>query len=189
MTIYEKVTIYIFFTSLTLLSCDGRNRKHKTNAEVLKENKLFKSFSKEIKYIPEQQTKIFTDTVLSSGFQIKLQYYSLDNEYATKTIKATNKTLHYKNFEARFAVYNDNKLVSNQIVNKKLFSNFESTDFWRKAIMQFVWIDYENSTENFLVLNTSFNIPETEVYKDFRIIVDATGNIKIKQTNLVESVI
>lgn len=186
--------LYILFFGLiiTLISCDGRDRKYKTNAEVLKENKLFDSFSEEIKYFPEQRTEVFTDTILSTGFQVKIQYYSLDKSYSSETVKPSseiNKTLHFKNFEAQFQISKNNKLVTQNIINKKLFNKFESPTFWKQAIMQFVWVDYENSNENVIVLNTSFNIPKTEIYKDFSISINAFGNIKIREINLVENVI
>ncbi|MCF7569114.1 hypothetical protein L3X37_12170 [Sabulilitoribacter arenilitoris] len=187
----RKLSFLFFSAIIVLVSCDGRDRKHKTNAEILKENKLFESFSEQIQYIPEEQTEIFIDTVLSTGFQIKLHYYSIAGDYSTK-IKATsdkaNKTFYFKNFEAQYSVSKNKSLITQQVISKNLFSAYGSPDFWKKAVMQFVWVDYENSTEDFITLNTSFNIPETDIYKDFRIIVNTLGNIKIQQVNLVESV-
>ncbi|WP_034039965.1 DUF4738 domain-containing protein [Wocania ichthyoenteri] len=188
----KKLCVLIFIIIITLVSCDGRDRKYKTNAEVLKENKLFDSFSEEIKYIPAQRTEVLTDTILSTGFQVKIQYYALDNDYSSKTVKPSNKInkiLHFKNFEAHFQISKNKKLVTQNIINKELFKKFGSPAFWEQAIMQYVWIDYENSTEDFIVLNTSFNIPETEIYKDFSIAINAFGNIKISQINLVENLL
>ncbi|MFD1161958.1 hypothetical protein [Hwangdonia seohaensis] len=177
---------------ITLISCDGRDRIHKTNAEVLKENKLFDSFSEEIKYIPELRTEILTDTILSTGFRVKIQYYALDKAYSSKTIKTSsliNKTLHFKNFEAQFQVLKNNQIIAQHVINKDVFKKFESPAFWKQAIMQFVWIDYENSTADFISINTSFNIPETDIYKDFSIIIDTFGAVKIKEVNLLENVL
>jgi len=186
------LSIIFFVASITVLSCDGRNRKHKTNAEVLKENKLFNSFSEQIKYIPEQHTEVITDTILNTGFHIKTHYYALENDYSSKTVKASdnkNKISHFKNFEAQFQISKNNNLVAQNLINKERFYKFESPDFWKSAIMQFVWVDHENSTEDFVTLITSFNIPETEVYKDFSIVVDAFGKIKIRAINLVENIL
>ena len=188
----KNLSVLFFSLFIIFLSCDGRERKYKTNAEVLKENKLFDSFSKQIEYIPKHDTKIFTDTILSTGFHVKMKYYSLNNNNSTKIIKASNninKTLHFKNFEAQFQISKNNNSIAQININKKLFRKFESPTFWKKAIMQFVWIDFENSSENFIVLNTSFNIPETEIYKDFSVIIDAYGNIALRATNLFENVL
>ncbi|MFD1613617.1 hypothetical protein [Gelatiniphilus marinus] len=186
------LSILYFALIITLISCDGRDRIHKTSAEVLKENKLFDSFSEEIKYIPEQRTEVLTDTILSSGFQVKIQYYVLDDDYSTKRIKASNeinKILYFKNFEAQFHISKNNKFVAQNVINKEFFKKHGASAFWEQAIMQFVWIDYENSNENFIVINTSFNIPGTNVYKDFSISIDAFGTLKTKQINLIENVL
>lgn len=185
--------LYILFLALiiTLVSCDGRDRKHKTNAEVLKENKLLNSFTNQIKYFPEQYIEVFTDTILSTGFQIKIKYHSLDNDYITKTSnssKNSSETVCFKNFKAKFQILKNNNIVAQNIINKKLFSKYESLSFLEKAILQFVWIDYENSTKNFITLNTSLQIPETEIYKDFSIIIDKTGEIKIREVNFIEKI-
>lgn len=188
-----RVLFVLFFAlTITFLSCDGRDRKYKTNAEVLKEHKLFESFSKEITYIPEQRTEIYTDTLLSTGFHVKLQYYSINDSYSTKTIKSPNnpnKTTHFKNFEAQVQVLKNEKHILQGNINKTLFQAFESAAFWDTAIMQYVWIDYQHSSQDHVTLNTSFNIPKTEVYKDFSIIINKFGEIDIKQINLTKTLL
>lgn len=186
--------LFVLFFSfiITFLSCDGRDRKYKTNAEVLKEHKLFESFSEEIEYIPELRTEINTDTLLSTGFRIKLQYYSTEDSYSAKTIEPSNhpnKTLHFKNFEAQVKISKNNSVVAQGTINKKLFQTFGPPSFWDAAIMQYVWIDYERSNQDFVTLNTSFNIPKTEVYKDFSIIIKKSGVIELKQINLTETLL
>ena len=184
----NKLFFLISLPTIAFLSCDGRDRAYKTNAEVLKASHLFDDFSKQIKFVPKANVEIYTDTILSSGFQVKLKYNSLENDYVSKTMKSKNDTLidvNYKNFEAQFLVIKDQKLVTEKIINKTLFSKFENQEFWKSAIMQFVWIDYESSTENHVLLNTSFCIPETEVCKDFTIIIDNKGSIHTKEINLI----
>lgn len=185
--------IILFFASfITFLSCDGRDRKYKTNAEVLKEHQLFESFSKEIKYIPEQRTEIHIDTLLSTGFQVKLHYYALDGSYSSKSLKSSNNKniiIHFKNFEAQVEVSKNRSVITQGIINKKLFKEFESPAFWGAAIMQSVWIDFEYSNQDFVTLNTSFNIPKTKVYKDFSITINKYGEVDIKQINLTENLL
>lgn len=188
----SRLLLLFFILFITLMSCDGRDRKYKKNVDVLKEHNLFDSFSKHVKYIPEQPTEVFTDTILSTGFQIKIQYYSLENDFisrTTNTSKDNNKTTHFKNFEAQFQVSKNNNLITRDYINKEMFSKFESEAFWTAAIMQFVWIDYENSSDDFITLNTSFHLPETEVYKDFSIVINKFGEIKTRAINLVENVL
>ncbi len=188
----RNLYVLFFVLFIALMSCDGRDRKYKTNADVLKANKLFDSFSEQVKYMPEQPTEVFTDTILSTGFQVKIKYYALENDVISKTSTTPNdhnKTVYFKNFEAQFQVSKNNNLLIRDFINKKMFTKFESHAFWAAAVMQFVWVDYENSTEEFLTLNTSFHIPETKVYKDFSIVVNKFGKIKIRQIDLVENVL
>lgn len=188
----KKLVFLILLFIITLISCDGRDRKYKTNAEVLQESNLLKSFSEEINFIPFEPVEIITDTIMSNGFQIKLKYNSLENSFITKLSKSETEEVintNYKNFEASIFVLKDEKIIFNETINKELFYEFETPTFWSSAIMQFVWIDYETSTKNSINLNTSFCIPETDVCKDFAINIDTYGNIKIEETNLIAKII
>ena len=150
---------FIFTIIITIFSCDGRDRKHKTNTEILTENNQLGAFRKSIKVVPESKIEIITDTILSNGFQIKIHYYFVDYDPVLKTRKTKKNAVrntHYKNFEAKIHVSNDGIRVSKSILNKKLFYNFSNHSFWKDAIMQYVWIDYEASINNNIVLNTSF---------------------------------
>lgn len=183
----NRLLFFVLLLIITFLSCDGSDRAYKSNAEVLKSNNLFESFSKQVQFIPNQSIEIFTDTILSNGFQVKLNYRSLENNFVLKTKASENDSTidtNYKNFEANFQVFKNDELLIEQTLSKSLFSKFETTPFWRNAIMQFVWVDYENSSEDFIMLNTSFHIPETDVYKDFCIQIDKLGTIEIREINL-----
>ena len=184
--------LFLFLLTIAFVSCDGRDRKHKTNAEVLNENNLLDSFSKKLVFIPEKPIQIITDTILSNGFQVKLNYSSVENDIILKTIKKENDTLtkiHYKNFKAKLEVFNNGKAINKSTIDKSLFLEFENNDFWSKAIMQFIWIDYNTSTKNTLHLNTSFNIPDTDIYRDFILKIDNLGNIYIEEKYPSENII
>ncbi len=188
----KKLLLYIFLLSIAFVSCDGRNRKYKSNTDVLRESNLLESFSAQTKFIPNEPVEIITDTIFNNGFHLKLKYNSLENNYFSKTIKSNNDFLihkNYKNFEASILVLKDEKIITKGIINKTLFRNYESPSFWKNAIMQYVWVDFEASTDTYINLNTTFHIPETNIYKDFTISIDNFGNIKIKEINLTESTI
>ena len=184
--------LFLFLLTIAFVSCDGRDRKHKTNAEVLNENNLLDSFSEKLVFIPEKPIQIITDTILSNGFQVKLNYSSVENDIILKTIKKENDTLtkiHYKNFKAKLEVFKNGKAINKSTIDKSLFLEFENNDFWSKAIMQFIWIDYNTSTKNTLHLNTSFNIPDTDIYRDFILKIDNLGNIYIEEKYPSENII
>lgn len=171
------------------MNCDGRNRIHKTNAQVLTENNLFDTFSEQLNFIPESKVEIVTDTVLSNGFQIKIKYYSVENNSILKTKNNSTLKTHYKNFEAQLHVLKNGLFIHKSDINKTLFSALENKAFIEKAIMQYIWIDYEASTKQTLFLNTSLNIPNTEIYKDFILKIDEYGAIQIKEKNRSANII
>ncbi|MFI1744084.1 hypothetical protein [Thalassobellus sediminis] len=188
----KKLLLSVLLLSIVFISCDGRDRRYKSNAEVLQESNLLKSFSNQTKFFPNESVEIITDTIFNNGFQVKLKYNALENDFISKTTKSDNDALvhkNYKNFEANILVLKDEKVISNGIINKTLFQNYETPSFWKNAIMQYVWINYETSTDTYINLNTSFHIPETDIFKDFAISIDTFGGIKIMEINLTESTI
>ncbi|WP_326283541.1 hypothetical protein [Tamlana sp. 2201CG12-4] len=172
---------------VTFMACDGRYRKFKTSAEILKASDLLNSFSKQINFIPEQPVKIETDTVLSNGFQVKLNYYSKADFIDTNVSQAKNSLVQtqYSNFEAKVEILKNNVTINRSIINKFFFKGFDLSWFMEKSVLQYVWIDYETSTNKKVQLNTSFKIPETENYLDFSISIDDKGLVQIKQKNVL----
>ncbi|WP_100615716.1 DUF4738 domain-containing protein [Confluentibacter citreus] len=185
----NKLCVLIILV-ISLIGCDGKYRSHRSNEDVLREANLLESFSEQLKYIPEQPTEIVTDTILSNGFNIKINYYSNENSHVPKTKKSKNGTVtktYHKNFEAQFQVQKNNRLILDGIVNKELFHENTDNTFWQNAIMQYVWVDYSAMTEHSIQLHTSFNIPDTQIYKDFTLTIFDDGNIEIKEISLTNS--
>jgi hypothetical protein len=181
----RKLSILILIV-IAFVSCDGRDRAYKSNKDVLMEANLLESFTEALKFMPEQPTKIETDTILSNGFSVKINYQSMENDFVIKTIKSKNDTItkwHYKNFEAAFLVSKNEVELTQGTINKNLFKAFENPEFWNEAIMQYVWIDYEASTDHSIQIKTSFHIPNTKTYKDFIVVVFDNGSISTKQVN------
>lgn len=73
----NRLYLLFFITIISLMSCDGSDRKYKTSTEVLQENNLLKSFNKKIITVQSEQIQIVTDTILSNGFQVKINYKSV----------------------------------------------------------------------------------------------------------------
>ncbi|SFZ91481.1 hypothetical protein SAMN05428642_10291 [Flaviramulus basaltis] len=187
----SKLLILVLLT-IAFVSCDGRDRKYKSNVQVLQETNLLSSFKEKVEFIPKQHIQIVTDTILNNGFEIKIKYNSVENNSIVKTIKTKNDTVtqvHYKNFEAKLQVIRNGEIINESIIDKNLFNQFETNLFWENSIMQYVWIDYNASTESEIYLNTSFNIPETETYKDFIIKIDKYGSIQIKEKTISANII
>lgn len=183
----SKLLILFLFFIITLASCDGRDHAYKNNEAVLRDSNLLKSFSNRITCNPKQAVEIITDTILSNGFKIKMRYHSVSNDYVVTLNKSENDStaeVHYHNFQSHFQVSKNNTVIIEDIIDKRLFYEFESPVFWKKAIMQYVWIDYEASSETSLNLKTSFRKPNSSNYKDFSISIYEDGTVAIKEINL-----
>jgi hypothetical protein len=180
----SKLIFLVIPIVLTFLGCDGRYRKYKASSELLTETSLLKAINEQIRFVPEQPILIITDTILDSGFDVKITYYSLHANYIVDETESLNpsKTNHY-NFEAKVSVFKSTTYCNDFTLNKTFFKDFESPLFWKKAVMQYVWIDFETSTSNTLYLNTTFRIPASETYRDYRISIDDQGIIEVKEKN------
>ena len=186
----KNILFFLSILCLTFFGCDGRYHRHNSNAEVLKTNHLYESFSKQMEFLPEETVEIKTDTILSNGFELHLKYTTLDKEYQKMALKLKPpKELYYKNFGSELICKRSGKVIFEQRIEKSLFSAFETPEFWDKAIMQFVWIDYEASLNEKVSLNTSFYLPESNSYKDFNIEIYSDGRWYIKPISFVSKLI
>ncbi|MFV0566570.1 MAG: hypothetical protein ACK5NB_12165 [Flavobacteriaceae bacterium] len=48
--------------------------------------------------------------------------------------------------------------------------------------MQYVWVDYNHAPTNSVRLNTCFAIPNTNLYRDFCLIINQDGTTQIIET-------
>ncbi|MFV0566783.1 MAG: hypothetical protein ACK5NB_13235 [Flavobacteriaceae bacterium] len=127
-----KLVVFLMLF-IAFISCDGKYRAHMGNTEILKESKLLESFSEQLSFFPEGQVKITTDTVLSTGFRIKISYSSIENNYVQKNIKIKDSIVikqHFKNFKAEYSVLKDNTLIKTAQINKTLFSGRANSHFY-----------------------------------------------------------
>ena len=174
----NKLLPLLFIITIILVSCDGRNRKHKTNTEVLKEHKLLDSFSEQIKYIPEAYTEVTTDTILNNGFRVTIKTFTemQDNVLSEFIIDTFKYKFHYRNYTGKLNVFFNKSLILDETINKSYLNKNGDNAFWDSAIMAGVSLDEENSTKNEVHIAVLYCIPESEICKDFKIIVDKKGN-------------
>lgn len=124
----KKLLFLLVLTSISFIGCDGKERVHLSNTEVLKQHKILDSFSEKIEYIPEQYSEINTDTILSNGFRVKLKAF-VDMENSIMKIKNIN-SLHYKTFYRNriinlYVEKNDKQIFSKIINNNFFIENIE----------------------------------------------------------------
>lgn len=123
-----KFLILLFFCSFAFISCDGRNKAHMSNIEVLKEHKLLDSFSEKTEYIPEKYTETITDTILSNGFKIKIKKHLDMNNAVLKKYKVDS--VIHKQFYREFIFdvnieFNSIALFNNTIDKKYLLDRIK----------------------------------------------------------------
>ena len=186
--------LLIIFQALiaALSSCDGSERANKYNTKVLSTSSVLESFSEETHLIPQAPFEIYTDTIFNNGFQIKIKYNAIEDNFISKKAKSKNDSIintNYINFEAKLVVYKSEKVIIEQTLNKDAFYKTDNTAFFQNAVMQFVWIDHFVSNDDYINLNTSFCIPETESCKDFSIKIDLFGIVEIEEINLTSQIL
>lgn len=173
------IFILVLFTVL-ITSCDGRDRALESNTERLSRSNLSNIATEVIKFVPENYLKRVTDTLIDTNTNVKVSYYSSSNESVIVSNKNNpNIKTHYREFESRIEVFKNDKLLFTNIINKNGFITNEQ-DFWKSAVLQYVWLDDFESTNNNYKLYCSFQIPETENYKMYSILFDNTGKRTIK---------
>lgn len=163
----KSVTLLIFALIISFfLSCDGRNRIHKSPETILTESKLLDSFSEEIKYYPEELQKIKTDTILSNGFRLKINLTTDMTNSVLNEFKSANKNNkhYYRHNIALVTIYHNEKLLFSEKITKKLITKTDNktNNFIEKSILESVWLDTNSNNKNFVKINVLYSIPSTK---------------------------
>ena len=182
-----KLLLLILIGGTAFISCDGRDRAYRTNAEILEEQKLLDSFSESIKYIPASYTEYTKDTIFNSGFNIKVKSYSdMDNDILMEfKSDSINYKHYYREFKAEITVSKNNKILFSETIDKNFLIN---TDIPKKnslnnKILKSYWIeDFNEAYKNTPIINLMFCKPTTSeciVYK----LIFYDNRFKIEEIN------
>ena len=174
--------IFFFLLVFSILSCDGRDRALETNKERLLNNPLSVADLEIIKFVPENYIRSVTDTLLDTKTNVQVSYYSSPNKSVivlNKNKHNQNIKTHYREFESEIRVFKNDKLLFLDILNKDHFITNEQ-NFWKNAILQYVWLDAFESFDNNYKLYCSFLVPESEKYKMYSIHFNNSGEKTIK---------
>lgn len=176
----------ILIITLSNIGCDGRDKVYKTNKEILKEHKLYESFSERITYIPENYQETTTDTIMSNGFYVKIRSYTNMNNSTLITYAKNN--LHYKNFHRNInslvSIYKNNHKTASTLVTKQLFIDYDKSfkTLLINKVIQGVWLNqYASIINNKVILNVHLYEPETKIGTNFVLGFDDEGNIFINE--------
>ena len=173
---YSIILLLIAITIVT--SCDGRDRALESNEERVLKSALSTTDIEIIKFVPEQYLKTVTDTLLDSKTNIQVSYYSSSNKSVIIANNEHNET-HYREFKSEIKVFKNDKLLFEDIISKSNFITNEQ-NFWKNAVLQYVWLDdFESSDDNYKLF-CSFLVPESEKYKMYSIHFNNSGEKTIK---------
>ena len=171
---------------LLLLSfgCDGRDRVHKSNEEVLIENKQLDSFSENIKYFPEAYSEVETDTILGNGFEVKTKVFTnMSNNVLIETKKDSviNKHL-YRERVAELQIIYQGKMIFSKLIDKEYFHNNPSSKYkpLKYTILRDVFIEDKHFSDKTVTLNFLYYYPnDNNHWINMRISFANDGTFKI----------
>ncbi len=174
MKLYYLLTLSVIVISFT--SCDGRDRLDKTPQEVLQENKLLDSFSKNITYTPLNYNEVENDTLFSSGHRVLIKYYTdMDNNILVSNQEVSANYKHYyRDFSVNVLVTKGDKTYFDKTIDKDFFAKTEThiegslTDKYIKN----VWVqDADNTFKDTPIFNIEFFSPTTNESVIYKFIV------------------
>lgn len=180
------ISFVLFILVSFVVSCDGRGRKHKSNIEVLKENKLLDSFSENITYHPIEFSEVITDTILDSGYNVSIK---VTTDMKNSVLEQKNKdSLKFKNYFRKLIchakVSKDSKTIFDTKINELFFNStkgFENLDL-NSSIISIVFDQIESVKSDSLVITSMIFNVKTNKLDFYDITIDHFGNHIIKKT-------
>ena len=181
----NKLLVFISAILLAFISCDGRHRAYQSNQDILKEHKLYKSFSENVKYLPETYSEIITDTILSNGFNVKIKTYTdMEHSYLSEF---TKDTIQYKNYyrdiKTSVNISKGNQVITSKLITKDLFIDYDNSysKSLKNEIIQEVWLNqYASIKNNSVILNVLFHKPNSKDYIYYTLTFMDNGEYSIK---------
>ncbi|WP_339916696.1 hypothetical protein [Yeosuana marina] len=163
----RKLLVFIAVIVLMFVGCDGRSKAHKSNQEVLKEHNLYKSFSENVKFIPETYSETTIDTLLSNSYSVKIRTYtdmdvSFLSEFSKDTIQHKN---YYRDIKSVINISKNNSNITSKLITKDFFSEYNATisNDIRNKIIQGIWLNqYASLIKNKVVFNVVFSTPNSK---------------------------
>lgn len=178
------IFLLVFATiGIVSISCDGRDRVFKTNTEVLIENKLLDSFSENISYVPETYTEIVTDTILNSGFHVKLKTFTVMDKHVIHAFKQDTVVYkkYYREFVTDVIVSKNSKEIFNERIDKQFIHKLNNNLHLKNAIIN-VMVNQSSSIENHgLILSAMIQDIQNETITFCDIFIDLEGNLVLKE--------
>ena len=173
----------LLLLAITFTSCDGRDRKLNKMSESKGVSEIPGPFFIQEEYFPKEYSEVLTDTIFNNNINVSIKSYTDMNNNVLNEGKVDS--IHYKHFYREIisdlAIKIDGKTIFNETIDKSYFKDNEEKLFWDEALMLGLYVDYEQTTKEYLYFYVSYCMIESETCKDYSLIIDNNGKLVIKE--------
>jgi hypothetical protein len=187
----KHLPLLFLLLAIALSSCDGRDKKHRTTQQDLIENKALDTFSDVVTYFPEKYTQVVTDTILSNGFEVKINT-STDMKNSVLNAFKVDTTKHkhyYRDLISKIEVSKNGQIILSEVISKPFFLKFDNTleEYFKISNLTGVWLDEKSAlTKDEIFIYILFNKPETDYSYLYKMIINNQGEYSIKEIEEVD---
>lgn len=181
------IVFIVFIGFIAFSSCDGRERKYKTNIEVLKEQKLLDSFSENINYHPIEYSETQTDTVLNNGYVIKTRTYT-DMEHSVLQQKNKDSIIYkhyFRKLISEVQITKDSKEVFKNKIDEAFLSQFDiikNLDL-KLSIISAGLNQSSVLKKDSIIITCMVYMPKVNKLNLFDLLIDKSGKYKLEKTS------
>lgn len=181
----KKLIYLVLILSVAFVSCDGRDRKHKINEKVLKQNNQLDSLSEDIIYHPENYEEHISDTIFSNGFHVKISNYTdMNNSIASFKIRNEESNNHYfRQLISNVIITKDSKEIFNENLDGTFFkkvSEVRNIDL-DSCLISTMSVESDLTKQNYVKLNCMFYEPKKNKASTYSMIINEIGNYHVKK--------
>lgn len=187
----SRTLSFVLIVIIAFTSCEGRKTKSQALSEDIEEFR--KTVTVEIPvYEPESYMEREVDTLLHSGYRVKIKTFSdMENTVRVTQIKDTiNYQTYYRNFKFLISVEKNGKTIYNDQFDKKRvnklfrFENPESSDlkdFNELGVLKSIEFNENYSTSESIEIDIMYAIPNTNKVTLHTIIINDEGLMHIER--------
>ncbi|WP_157957220.1 hypothetical protein [Winogradskyella tangerina] len=187
----SRILSFVFIVIIAFTSCEGRKTKAQALSEDIEEFR--NSVTVEILvYEPESYVEREVDTLLHSGYRVKIKTFSdMENTVRVTQIKDTiNYQTYYRNFKFLISVEKNGKTIYNDQFDKKRvnklfrFENPETSDlkdFDELGVLKSIEFNENYSTSESIEIDIMYAIPNTNKVTLHTMIINDEGLMNIER--------
>ena len=185
----NKLIVLFFIITITFFNCDGRKNKNDTLKESITKFKDSIKSTEIIKYFPEVYEEVETDTILNTGFHVKIKTFTnmKQNVLNEIIIDTVHYKYYYRNYTNKLEIFYNEKVIIDEYFSKSNFRKDEDTLFWNDALLGGFSLEDANADTEHVSIIAFFCLIESEDCKEYKIIIDKKGN-KTTEEIITESI-